>query len=204
MAGYKNRQGRKPKASTMVDRQRGRDDDGSDRQRMSSAPAYLIGQAREEWRRMWHQLHEAGLIADLDLAALAVYCVAHARFLEAEAVLQGPPGFCPNCCPRGTLADPETPCQRPYHLLPEYGVLVRGRLPGSTIRSPYLAISKEAQRQMTWFMGEFGLTQASRSRLPRKKETSDTRRSWSPTPRTPDDDDDPREFLKMQVMAGKS
>ena len=100
MAGYKNKQGRKPKASTIVDRQRDQEN-GVETKRMPSAPAHLIGEARREWSRVGKQLRDAGLLTNLDTAALAAYCVAHARYLEAEELLQGAAGLLPKLRPPG-------------------------------------------------------------------------------------------------------
>lgn len=55
-------------------------------------PAHLNELARKEWRRLATPLHEAGLLTLADRAALAAYCAAYARWVEAEEHLsKGPP-----------------------------------------------------------------------------------------------------------------
>lgn len=52
------------------------------------APSHLNAEAKAEWKRMSRLLVEAGLYSDIDRAALSAYCVAWARHLEAEGMLQ--------------------------------------------------------------------------------------------------------------------
>ncbi len=47
-------------------------------------PAHLNGDALKEWRRITRLLAEAGLMTKLDLAIVASYCVAWARWIECE------------------------------------------------------------------------------------------------------------------------
>jgi P27 family predicted phage terminase small subunit len=47
-------------------------------------PRHLDGEARREWRRIAGELYEAGLLTRVDRAALAAYCQAWARWVEAE------------------------------------------------------------------------------------------------------------------------
>lgn len=63
-------------------------------------PAHLSAAARKEWRRLATPLHEAGLLTLADRAALAAYCQAWARWVEAEehlsktpALLKTPSGY---------------------------------------------------------------------------------------------------------------
>jgi P27 family predicted phage terminase small subunit len=50
-----------------------------------TAPAHLAGPAREEWNRITVELVKLKLISQLDRAALAAYCTAYGRWIEAEA-----------------------------------------------------------------------------------------------------------------------
>ena len=51
-------------------------------------PSHLSELAREEWARIGSLLLERGLIGgELDVAALALYCQAYARWVEAEHAL---------------------------------------------------------------------------------------------------------------------
>ena len=54
-------------------------------------PTHLSAVARKEWRRLATPLHEAGILTLADRAALAAYCQAYARWVEAEEKLgEGP------------------------------------------------------------------------------------------------------------------
>lgn len=54
-------------------------------------PSHLNDVARKEWRRLATPLHEAGILTLADRAALAAYCVAYARWVEAEEKLAETP-----------------------------------------------------------------------------------------------------------------
>ncbi|HML40362.1 MAG TPA: phage terminase small subunit P27 family [Bellilinea sp.] len=56
---------------------------------LPSCPRHLSKEARREWRRVSKELYEAGLLTRVDRAALAAYCQAWARWVEAETELQG-------------------------------------------------------------------------------------------------------------------
>ncbi|MBI9042904.1 MAG: phage terminase small subunit P27 family [Anaerolineaceae bacterium] len=56
--------------------------------RMMSVPRHLDDEARREWRRVVRELFEVGLITKVDRAALAAYCQAWSRWVEAENDLQ--------------------------------------------------------------------------------------------------------------------
>jgi P27 family predicted phage terminase small subunit len=48
-------------------------------------PAWLEGEAREEWKRVVAELVQLGRVLPVDRAALAAYCQTWARWREAEA-----------------------------------------------------------------------------------------------------------------------
>lgn len=54
-------------------------------------PQHLSTTAQKEWRRLATPLHEAGLLTLADRAALAAYCQAWARWVEAEEQLARTP-----------------------------------------------------------------------------------------------------------------
>lgn len=54
-------------------------------------PAHLNAVAHKEWRRLATPLHEAGILTLADRAALAAYCQAYARWVEAEEQLKKTP-----------------------------------------------------------------------------------------------------------------
>jgi P27 family predicted phage terminase small subunit len=56
------------------------------------APRHLNGEAKKEWRRLVVTLVDLGLYTEVDRAALAMYCQAWGRWVEAERRLsiEGP------------------------------------------------------------------------------------------------------------------
>lgn len=47
-------------------------------------PAHLNDEAKREWKRIVHTLYDTGLLTKVDKAALAMYCQAWGRWVEAE------------------------------------------------------------------------------------------------------------------------
>jgi len=54
-------------------------------------PAHLSRAAGAEWRRIARALHQAGVLTSFDRAALAAYCQAWGRWVEAEERLRETP-----------------------------------------------------------------------------------------------------------------
>jgi P27 family predicted phage terminase small subunit len=54
---------------------------------MPQCPKHLHGEARKEWQRLAPQLVAAGLLTELDVAALSALCVTWALWSEAEQKL---------------------------------------------------------------------------------------------------------------------
>lgn len=98
-------------------------------------PAHLMPEARREWRRMIKILSPLGLYTELDKPALAAYCTAWARHVEAEKNLQ------------------------------KYGMVLVGQGSGAPYLSPYYAVANKAWDQMVRSMAEFGMSPSSRSRV---------------------------------------
>ncbi len=74
--------------------------EGAAAAKLPACPKHLSGEARKEWRRLGKRLIECGLFADVDAGALALYCRAWARRVEAEeqltkygTVIKAPSGF---------------------------------------------------------------------------------------------------------------
>ena len=197
MAGRKGRSGRKPQASSIIAAQ-DRVLTGTPMDRLPAAPKDLSPVARAEWRRVAKVLLGTGLLTALDTAALALYCAAYSHHSEAEGMLQGPPGFCPNCDPR--QPEVQEHCSGGSHLRPEYRMVIRNRL-GGRVESPYLGIANQAMTQMVRLLGEFGLTPASRVHLPNRQGTE--RRS-RPVSGAGLQMEDPRAALSWDVQAGKN
>ncbi len=68
--------------------------------RVPSCPKELTGEAAAEWKRVTNLLRGLGLVAQLDRAALAMYCQSWARWLDAEtqlatqgAIVKSPSGY---------------------------------------------------------------------------------------------------------------
>ena len=58
-----------------------------------SCPAHLSPSAKAEWKRLARTLHDLGVISALDRAALAAYCQAYGRWVEAERKLKETPAL---------------------------------------------------------------------------------------------------------------
>jgi P27 family predicted phage terminase small subunit len=56
--------------------------------KLPQAPAHLSEDAKKEWRRLGRQLLRMGLMTEIDRPALALYCQAWGRWLEAEDALK--------------------------------------------------------------------------------------------------------------------
>ena len=145
MAGYPGRQGRKPKASTIIERQR--DELVSDErpQRLPPAPPHLTEDEKKEWRRIGRQLLEAGLITRMDTDVLAAYCKAYVRWVEAEAavrkygtIIKSPNGF-PMQSPYLAVANKAMEQMR--SLMSELGLT-----PASRVRLPRIKKEPQATR----------------------------------------------------------
>lgn len=105
-------------------------------------PAFMGEAARAEWRRLVDRLADVGLMTDLDVAALAAYCQAYARWVQAEEALA-----------RFAEADPRT-----------HGIIVKTSN-GNAIQSPLVGAANTAMQLMHRLAVEFGMTPAARSRL---------------------------------------
>jgi P27 family predicted phage terminase small subunit len=60
---------------------------------LPDCPGHLAEPAREDWHRIAGTLHEAGVLTTVDRAALAAYCQAWGRWVEAEEKLQDTPAM---------------------------------------------------------------------------------------------------------------
>ena len=63
-------------------------------------PSFLPPLAKREWKRIVPQLNAMGLLSDLDISALAAYCVAYSTWVDAlaqikktGALVRSPNGF---------------------------------------------------------------------------------------------------------------
>jgi P27 family predicted phage terminase small subunit len=76
-----------------------------------------------------------GLLSRADRPALAAYCTAWSRWVEAEAMVK------------------------------KYGAIVKSPEKNFPMKSPYLSIADQAMETMRKLLVEFGLTPSSRSRI---------------------------------------
>lgn len=99
------------------------------------APSFLDAEARAEWDRTSEVLAAMGLLTQADRSALAAYCVAYSRWVQAEAQVA------------------------------KFGTIVKSPEKGFPMKSPYLTVADQALEAMRKLMVEFGLTPSSRSRI---------------------------------------
>lgn len=99
-------------------------------------PRHLSKEARKEWRRVSKELFALGVLTVVDRAALAAYCQAWARWVEAEEAMQAPDFKMVATTDKGY-----------QHI------------------SPWAQVAGQALKQMRAFLTEFGMTPASRSRV---------------------------------------
>jgi len=58
------------------------------KKRKPAAPSFLNQAAKKEWKRIAGELHQLGLLTNLDLTALAGYCASYAIFVDASKNLE--------------------------------------------------------------------------------------------------------------------
>lgn len=78
--------GRKPKPPGMSSRRPDRPTTGP-QVRLPRCPDHLQGEARKEWTRIGRKLLAHKMVTEIDGGALALYCQAWARWVEAEGQL---------------------------------------------------------------------------------------------------------------------
>jgi P27 family predicted phage terminase small subunit len=103
-------------------------------------PDFLHPIAKEEWARITPALFRLGLISGLDVAALAAYCQLYARWRQAEEFIAD----------EGSVFSVECVSEKG-------GVYYMTR--------PEVAISHRYYQLMAKYLGQFGLSPASRSSI---------------------------------------
>jgi P27 family predicted phage terminase small subunit len=108
-------------------------------------PDDLSPEAKKHWDKVIVELESCGILSNLDMTALQIYCEAFASWKHATAQVR------------------------------KYGTIVTCPRRGYPIRSPYLIVAEKAFEQMTKMLTEFGMTPASRPKVNRieKKEKTD-------------------------------
>ena len=110
------------------------------------APPHLSPEAREEWERLALELYELGILSTIDRAALAAYCQAYGRWVEAEEQLRNIDG---------TMKLTETTSN------------------GNIIQNPLVGIANKSLELMHKYLTEFGMSPSSRTRVSAKKKTGE-------------------------------
>ena len=88
-------------------------------------------------------------------------------------------------------------------MLEQDGAVTEG-VGGSLISSPYIAISNQAMIQMTRLLGEFGMTPASRTRIPGTQGAEKSSHRSLGANQQSERGADPRDILKMGIQAAKN
>lgn len=122
--------GRKPKPAGMSARRPERDESIL-ASKLPAPPKYLDVEARREWRRLGAQLLRARVFSDVDAPALALYCMAHSRLVEAQnqlehfgSVIDAPSGY---LMPSPWLAIANKAHEQMNRLLVEFGMTPSSR-----------------------------------------------------------------------------
>jgi P27 family predicted phage terminase small subunit len=105
-------------------------------------PPELGDDAQREWRRVCAELHEQGLLTELDRMPLAAYCQAYGRWVTAERALVAMASL-----------DPVT------------GGLLIKTSNGNAIQNPLVGIANSAAAAMVRYAAEFGMTPSARARV---------------------------------------
>jgi P27 family predicted phage terminase small subunit len=103
-------------------------------------PPELCDDAKLDWGRVAPDLYRAGLMTNLDRAALAGYCAAWGRMVRAERALR-------------KLGDEGAD-----------GLLIK-TAKGNVIQNPLVGIANKAAADMVRFAAELGMTPSARSRV---------------------------------------
>lgn len=103
-------------------------------------PDHLTAEAKAEWMRIVPELLALHILAKVDMAALAMYCQAYGRWVQAERKISE------------AQADGKA------------GVIVMSPN-GYPIMSPWLIVANKAMEQCKAFMVEFGMSPSSRARI---------------------------------------
>ncbi len=108
---------------------------------MPEPPDHLNADARTEWDRVAHGLHALRLLETVDRAALAAYCTAYARWVQAERAIA-------EMGKRDMLT----------------GGLMIKTSNGNAIQNPLVGTANKAASDMVRYAAEFGMTPSARVR----------------------------------------
>lgn len=105
-------------------------------------PSFLCDDAKVEWGRVCSALYSAGLMTELDRAALGAYCAAYGRWAQAERAIN-----------RMAAKDELN------------AALMIKTTSGNAIQNPLVGIANKAKADMVRYATEFGMTPSARSRV---------------------------------------
>ena len=109
---------------------------------LPSPPPHLSDEAKAEWGRVAAELFQIGLLSGVDRAALAAYCQAYARWVQAERAIA-------EMAKRDQLT----------------GGLMIKTTNGNAIQNPLVGTANKAAADMVRYAAEFGMTPSARSRI---------------------------------------
>ena len=105
-------------------------------------PEHISDEAKIEWGRVVDELYAVGCLSKIDRAALAAYCQAYARWLQAERAIA-------EMAKRDMLTG---------------GLMIR-TTNGNPIQNPLVGTANKAMQDMVRYATEFGMTPSARSRV---------------------------------------
>jgi len=109
---------------------------------LPNPPTELCDDAKVEWGRVSEELYRLGLLTGIDRAALACYCQAYGRWVQAERAIA-----------EMAKKDPLT------------GGLLIKTTNGNAIQNPLVGVANKAMADMVRYAVEFGMTPSARSRI---------------------------------------
>lgn len=117
-----------------------------------SCPSWLLPEAKKEWRRVAPELEHMGILTAVDRAALAIYCQAWARMVDAEESVT------------------------------KYSSILKSKTSDYVQVSPFETLRKQNAQLVRAFCAEFGLTPSSRGRMsmPGEKDEAECPRCTMP------------------------
>lgn len=105
-------------------------------------PPFLCDDAKVEWGRVCSALFAAGLMTELDRAALSAYCAAYGRWAQSERAIN-------------TMAGKDGI---------NAALLIKTK-EGNAIQNPLVGIANKARADVVRYAAEFGMTPSARSRV---------------------------------------
>jgi P27 family predicted phage terminase small subunit len=124
---------------------------------MVAPPAWLLPEAKGEWKRLGAKLHALGLLEDIDRGAFSAVCQAYGLWERAEKAIAA------------ARKEAEEKAKAEGGDLESSAVLsaglVRTTAAGNAVHDPLVSIASSARAEYVKVCTEFGLTPSSRARL---------------------------------------